>query len=37
MQEAKEDFDSEGGTAQFYDHRPTKDEMKKEQDYYFGL
>ena len=35
IEEAKEDFNSEGGTAQFYDHEPSDEEMKREQENYF--
>jgi len=37
MEEAQNDFDKEGGTAQFYDHKPTEEEMKQEQLDYFKI
>lgn len=36
IEEAKEDFNIEGGTAQFYDHEPSDEEMKREQENYFS-
>lgn len=35
MEEAKNDFCKEGGTAKFYDSKPTEEEMKQEQLDYF--
>lgn len=35
MDEAQENFDAEGGTAHFYDHQPSDQEMRQAQEDYF--
>lgn len=35
VEEREEDFDIEGGTAEFYDYKPSDQEMKQAQENYF--